>query len=66
MNTILLLTDFFTSPALVIGVSKVRCQLTGTVMKNRKDVLVLSKKPNLRKGENYHTGMMKHSTVGLV
>jgi len=28
-------------------------------MNNRKDVLVLTKKPNLRKGEEYQTGMMK-------
>jgi len=51
--------QFYTSPTLVSDLSKVRCHLTGIVMNNRKDVLVLMKKPNLRKGEKYQTGMMK-------
>jgi len=51
--------QFYTSPTLVSDISKVRCHLTGIVMNNRKDVLVLMKKPNLRKGEKYQMGMMK-------
>jgi hypothetical protein len=51
--------QFYNSPTLVSDLSKVRCHLTGTVMNNRKDVVVLMKKLKLKKGEEYHTGMIK-------